>query len=365
MTGIAGVLEWVRLVVFGLTAGAGLWLWWRQRSRHAALLASAFALLMTVLLIAQLVPEQPAPGGLAGVARDLDVIGLALFPWLLAAFAWSFDRRFPLWLAGAAGGITVMAVWVLMLPPFPTDGARTPAQQAFAVAFVAGWTALTVTAAAKLWRAGGSQPLVRARMRTMAVGAGVLAGALLLVGGADQDTSVRDLVINLMAISSAVLFAVAFAPPRIVRMWWRRRATHRWQGMQQALISAVTPAEVAGAVTPILSDVLGAGVAVVNADGVVLAAHGLRGPALHRVVMQAQHDEHRSPHDHWVKVGGAWLVVTATPHTPLFGPDEHDLLSGHALQLQLALERAELAQRNDDAHQHPQPDRGRPDDAGV
>lgn len=352
MTGIAGVLEWVRLGVFGLTAAAGVWLWWRQRSRHAALLASAFAVLVAVLVVAQLLPEQPAPGGLAAVARDLDVVGLALFPWLLAAFAWSFDRRFPMWLAGAAGGITVLAVWVLVLPPFPAAGARSPAQQAFVVAFVAGWSALTATAAVKLWRAGGAQPLVRARMRMMAVGAGVLAAALLVLGGAGQDDTVREVVINLLAIASAVMFAVAFVPPRMVRMWWRRRATHRWQDMQQRLIASVAPTEVAGAVTPVLSEVLGAGVAVISSDGLVLAAHGLTGPALHRLVGQVGHDEHRSPHDHWVEVNRAWLVVTETPYTPLFGPDEHDLLSGHALQLRLALERSELAQRNEDARRH-------------
>ena len=48
--------------------------------------------------------------------------GALVFPWLLAAFAWSFDRRLPLWLVASGGAIVVVAIWVLVLPSLPPAG---------------------------------------------------------------------------------------------------------------------------------------------------------------------------------------------------------------------------------------------------
>ena len=63
---VALVLEYVRLVVFAVAAGAGIRLWLSTRSRPAALLAAAFGGLATILLVSQLLPEGSV-GGAVGV----------------------------------------------------------------------------------------------------------------------------------------------------------------------------------------------------------------------------------------------------------------------------------------------------------
>lgn len=347
------VLEYLRLVVFAGAAVAGLRLWLSSRSRPAALLAAAFGVLATILLTSQLLPE-PASTSSAAVelARDIVVIGLAAFPWLLAAFAWSFGPRVPRWLTWAGGVVVAVAVWTLVMPPLPQDRAAWGAvQNLFLVVFIGGWSALTVAAAVKLWRSGGTQPLGRARMRSMAVGALVLTMALLAAGAQATERSAGQAIIHALVIVSALLFTAGFAPPRVLRLWWRRRATGQWQRMQAHLVAALTPTDVAGAVVPLLAEVLGAGAAVLTSDGTVLASAGLSSGDLDRLTSKVDTRRVPSDADHWVALNSSWLVVTETPYTPLFGADERDIIAGHALQLRLALERAELFTANEAARQ--------------
>lgn len=344
------LLQGVQLIVFAVTALAGLRLWLQHRSMPAAYLAAAFGTLAGALLLSRLVPSATG-SGLSAFARDLVVVGLAAFPWLFALFAWSFERRIPRWLAGAGVAVLGLSVWALLLPPLPEDqGSRSTGQIVFVATFIAVWATLTLATAAKLWRAGGSQPLIRARMRLMAAGALVVTVALLLAGTATgQESTVVDLGIQVLVTGSALLFLAGFVPPRWLRMWWRRRATAHWQQMQLDLIAAATPGDVARAALPVTADVLGAGAVVVTGEGDVLAAVGLGDAEAGEIAARARDGGDALPREQWVPVSSAWLVVKATPYTPLFGRDERDLLAGFALQLRLALERAQLFDSNEQA----------------
>jgi signal transduction histidine kinase len=335
---LSELLRLVRAVAF---LGVGLLavrLWWRDRSRPSAYLATAFGLLGAMLTVSLLLPaDRSGPMVLLG---HLIPLGVIAFPWLLAAFAWSFEGRLPAGLWAAGGALVVVGGWLLTLPPFVPGRERTSAQLAFVVAVLVLWGALSIAAAWRLWHAGGRQRLVRVRMRLLAGGAIVLALAL----WASVTLAARPIVTattTVLALLSAGLFLIGFAPPRPVRLWWRRGAGGAWQEMQQELIAARTPEEVAAAVTPVLAELLGGDAAVVLGDR-VLARTGMTDSEA-QALTEVSDAGHPVPADVRVTpVDTARLVVRTTAYTPVFGRDEQELLEAFVLQLRIALERAQL-----------------------
>lgn len=313
-------------------------LWWRDRSRPAAYLLAAFGLLGSVLTGALLLPTERT--GIAVLLGHLVALGVAAFPWVLAAFAWSFERRLPAWLWAAAGSLVVVAAWLPFLPPFTPGTARTSAQLTFLVAVMVLWVALSFAAAVRLWRGGGRQRLVRARMRLMAAGAVVMI-VVLWISITWPANDVLYIVSVLLSLAAAGLFVAGFAPPAALRLWWRRGTNGGWTRLQQDLMRARTPKEVAGAVTPVLADLLGGGVAVVG-DGGVIARSGMTESEAEAITTVADAGRPIPPNVTATPVDGSWLVVRTTAYTPLFGRYEHELIDTFALQLRIALERAEL-----------------------
>jgi signal transduction histidine kinase len=346
------VLEDLQLAAFVVLGLAAVRLWWRDRSQPAAHLAGAFGVLAAVLAVARIAEAvgPPAPG--AGLELLL-VAGMVAFPLLLVAFAWSFEPVSPRWLPAAAVAAVTMLVWFVLIGPLPEDAVRrSPAQDVFVVTFLLLWSALMVAAAWRLWRAGGAQRLVRARMRLLATGALTLTAALILTAGVGGGEGAHVTVgVIVLSVVAAGLFVLGFAPPTPLRQFWRRRATRQWQTMQADLIRAATRTEVAAAVAPLVADTLGGAVVIVGADGAVLARVGLDPEEAQRiarglVAARASPGEHAASStntlDHVVAGDGAWLVVHSTPYTPLLGDDEAVMVEAFALQLRLALERAEL-----------------------
>lgn len=344
MDGVVEVLRNLQLLVFLGAVVAALRIWWLSRSRPAALLAVTFATLGGTLLLSRSLPE--SGDATVEVLRDVVLVGLLAFPWLLALFAWSFESRFPRWLLAAGVAVAGLSVWALLLPPLAD--ASPAARRAFLVVFVGVWVLFGLTAAGRLWRAGGSQPLVRARMRLMAVGAIALTLAILVAGfGAGGGTvAALPVVTNGLAIVSALMFVAAFAPPRALRMWWRRRITRQWQDMQSRLIAAATPREAAAAVVPMVANTVGGGTVIVDADGEVLAHAGVDEQDAATIAGRIKTGEEPAPGDEVVAVDRSFLVVRSTSYTPVFGQDERDILAGFAMQLRLAFERAELFEDN-------------------
>jgi signal transduction histidine kinase len=340
---LAAGLQLVQVLVFLGAGAAAFRLWFRNRTRPAALSAAAFGTIGVVLLVGRLFPADGA-GADVPLVRDLVVVGLAMFPWLLALFAWSFEPRIPRWLLSAGAAVLLLGVWVLWLPPSALGGAsRSPAGTMFVGAFVAVWVVLATASAVRLWRAGGTQPVVRARMRLLSLGVVVLTAALLLAGAvpAAQGSALRLVAVSL-SIVSALMFVAGFAPPRPLRAWWRGRATGAWQELQLDLLSASSPQQAAGAVVPVVSDLLGGGAAIVTDSGQVLAVAGMTEQEAHDAAMRIGEGGAPPTDDEVVELESAAMIVRPTSYTPLFGQDERDLVSGFAGQLRLALDRVQL-----------------------
>jgi signal transduction histidine kinase len=338
------LLRAARAVVFLGLGAAALRLWWRDRSAPAAYLAAAFGLLGSVLTVALLLPDERS--GIFLVLSHVVAIGVVAFPWVLAAFAWSFEGRLPAWLWASAGSIVVLAAWLPFLPPFVAGAERTPSQLSFLTVLVVLWAVLSFAAAWRLWRAGGRQRLVRARMRLMAAGAVVMT-LVLWISITWPANDALYVVAVLLSLAAAGLFVSGFAPPAPLRLWWRRESSTGWTRLQQDLIRARTPKEVASAVTPVLADLLGGGVAVVS-DGGVIARSGMTESEAEAITTVADAGRPVPPNVSATPVDDSWLVVRTTAYTPLFGRYEHELIDTFALQLRMALERAELFE----AHRH-------------
>jgi signal transduction histidine kinase len=332
-----------QLVVFFGAGVAAFRVWLQHRSRPAAFLAVAFATLGLTLIVNRSFPPHGAGEDLP-IVRDLVIVGLAAFPWLLALFAWSFEPRFPRWLPASGGAVVLLGLWTFWSPGTAFDlGPRTMVETAFVSVFIGVWVVLAGAAAVHLWCAGDTQPLVRARMRLMSVGALVLTAALLLAGSVPTGSnSSTPTLAAAMSVVSALLFLAGFAPPRPLRVWWRGRVTAAWQQMQLELISATTAEEAARAVAPVVADLLGGGAAIVADDGEVLAVARISRSAAADAAARIVAGEPPAPGDEIVGLDSVSMVIRPTSYTPLFGQDERDLVNGFAGQLRLALDRAQL-----------------------
>ncbi len=342
MGGPSASFEVVQMIVFLGAAVAAFRVWFAHRGRPAAFLAAAFGTIGVVLFVSRLLPAEGG-GSELPLLRDLAITGLGAFPWLLALFAWSFEPRLPRWLLAAVAPVILLGLWVLWLPPTAIDGtSRSAAGRAFVIVFIAVWVVLAGAAAVRLWRAGGTQPLVRARMRSMAIGVLVLTAALLLAGAVPGRGSLLSTLTTGLTIVSALLFVAGFAPPRLLRRWWRGRATSAWQQMQLELLAASTPEQAAAAVAPVVAELLGGGAAIITDTGQVLAVGGLGHDEASEAAARIAGGEAPAPGDEVVTLGSVVMVVRPSPYAPLFGQEERDLVNGFAGQLRLALDRTRL-----------------------
>lgn len=339
-------LQTLRMVAFVGLAGLAFGLWRKRRVRPALLLFGCFGLLAVALVLSRI---SPTPGGILGKpARDVTVLSLLWVPWLLAAFAWSFDGHLPRWLRATVLPLVAISAWKIVLAPLPAPGqSRGGVFVWFMVAFIGSWTALMLAACYRLWNTGGPELLVRSRMRTMAAGALTLNLALLAAGWVrPEQSSGAYLVIVVVSLVAAVLFLLGFAPPHALRTWWRRRAYAGWQQMQTDLIAATTPREVAEAVIPMLTEIAGGAVAVLSRSGPMLAQRGFDDAELAAMSVRAAAGDLPADHDHVYTADNCWLVLRPTSHSPLFGEHEVAMIEGFTLHLRLALERAELYEAN-------------------
>jgi signal transduction histidine kinase len=333
------VLQWVQATLFVALAAAALTSFARQRSAPAAYVAAAFAAMGGATLSGRVTDVAGVePPELIG---DLTLVAVVAFPWLLAAFAWSFSGRLPTWLRVAGVATAVLAVVAFPLPPLGDAPDRTQIAQLYVAAVLVSWLLLTAAAAGHLWMAGRGQRVVRARTRLLALGAVVLALAL-LVAGTGGDSDGLTILVNVAAISSALLFAAGLAPPAFLRMYWRQLPNARWHEMQSALIAARTPEEAAEAVVPVLADTFGGGALCTDSGDVIVARDGIDGTDADDIAARIARGETEidgvevTPVDRW------HLAVQTSPYAPLFGEDEEGLLRRFGGQLRLAIQRADL-----------------------
>lgn len=339
------VLRDLVLVAYGLLAVAASVQYRRRRQRPAAYLAAAFGILALTLVGGRVTEVLSGPP--QRLLQVATVAGLLAFPWLLAAFAWSFDGPLPRRLRWSWA--VVVAVAVVFVAAGPTPDTMGVGDVVFLAAFLVAWLVPSVTTARRLWRAGGSTArVVRSRMRLLAGSLILLtAGLVLVIVAAPRgQLPLLTVVVNTVSLVAAGLALAGFAPPLPLRLWWRRQGAHDFQRMQQRLISAVTPQEAARAVAPILARHVGAGVAVASADLQLLAIADLDPEAAHDALRRMRADESLPADTQVVVLTNATLLVHTTAYSPFFGDYERELAAAYGWQLQLALDRSELAARH-------------------
>jgi signal transduction histidine kinase len=324
----AEILGIVNLVGFTLLAVVALRQWRLRRSEPAAWAAASFGGLGAVVLLSQVVPDDPDTFFEHALQRA-DIIALLVFPYLLFRFTAAFGTTSRL-LARLISVVTLaLAVWTVLLPEIPTDDEpRSGLFQAYLVAFVVHWTILAVIAAWRLWRAGLGQPgVARRRMHMLSLASAAITAAIILVAIASEPAT--RLASGVLATISAIAFLLGLAPPTAVRMMWRRHEQAELQGaISSLMVLASSEQEVADRVLGPTTAIVGAqGVEIRNHAGDVIGAHGETGETRNAEM---------------IAMPGGSLCVWTSPYAPYFGDEELRLLRTLGSLTGLALDRARL-----------------------
>ena len=350
------VLQWVQLVVFVVLGIAATVQWMRRRSEATAWLAATFGLLALVVVVARFIPED-SHSTLVQWVTKAEVAALALFPYFLYRFMGSLIGRPIRWIYWVANALTGgVIVYTFALSRFPQPGEpRSAAVEAFIILLIGQWVYLLTIVGARLWRGGRGQPTVtRRRMRTMSLGAIGLAIALILAGFAPSDERVNalQLAISFLGIAAGPLFLLGFATPSGVRSSWRKHEETKFREAELGLMEARRPGDVADALLPHVSELLGGrGSVLLDKEGRALGVHGFGPSEIEAIAAQVKATA--TPAEQ-AAAGGAilsvpmksgWLAVQASPFAPFFGRDESEMLQALALLTDLALGRIELSER--------------------
>ena len=351
----------VNTVAFGVLAAVVLRLWRRQGDAPSAWLAATFCTLASVLVVGLFLPEDPEGTG-ADIGVKALIVLIVLYPYFLYRFMAAFDRT-PRGIDRAALVVTVaVTLATLALPRLPGENEARPVWfELYALAVVSQWAFLGGVVGVRFWRAGTGQPSVtRRRMRLLAIGA--LALVLAILPGAlpdgDQPGAVRA-VTQILPTLAALLFLTGFAPPAWLRTVWRRQETAALREAEVELMGVMTAAEVADALLPHVAKVFGAaGAMLVAADGRPKATYGLTDMAALELSVPVRGLTGQDPvivEGHPVLAAlplrDGWLVVPANAFTPFFGAEEVSLLKGLGLFTDIAMERAELFEREREARE--------------
>ena len=326
--------------------------WLRLRDRASMWAAVAFGSLGLLELLS-LVPNHPGNVAERAVSR-IAIALLVLFPYFLFRFTNAFrspGRR----LENALFGFTaILVVWTFALPSIPQNGEpRSATFQAYVILFFIHWMVLSIVAAASLWRAGREQPTVaRRRMQLLALATALITVAILLAILTTNENSELSLSSGVLASVSVVAFLLGFAPPRILRMWWRLpEQTRLQQAMATLLAFAESEEEVAQRVLEPAAAIVGASaMAIRNAEGRTVASWNVPAEQLSALgsgaVPRGDQTQGRLVD---LEVPGGSLVVWTSPYAPFFGDEELRLLSTLGALTGLALDRVRLFQAEHDA----------------
>jgi signal transduction histidine kinase len=326
-------VNYVNVVVFGVLAVVSLRLWMRGRGGPAFWAALSFGAVGIVVLDGLVLPDDPA-NDFQEIVQRVNIGLLVLFPYLLYRFTTTFERA-PGGLERFLGVMTVVVLaWTFLLPDFPEEGdEQTLGFRLYVVAFLFHWTALSIIAAVRLWRAGRGQPSVaQRRMRLLAAACALVTAAILLAGLSPGEDSPVSLLIGLLASASGVAFLLGLAPPAALRLLWRRPETARVQAAIAGLMGARTPADVTDNVLPPMLSIVGAGAIELRDE---------RGALVGSFTAPDAHDLDTTE-TLTVPLPNGSLQVWTSRYAPFFGNEEFALLRTLGALAQLALDRARL-----------------------
>jgi signal transduction histidine kinase len=334
-------INWVNAGLYAVLAVAAFLQWRRGGGRPALWVALAFGSVGIVVLAGRLVPEEPESWAWQVLIR-IEIALLVIFPYLLYRFTTSFKRA-PQGLERFVGLMTaVLTIWTFLLPSIPEEGEAWPTSFAlYVVAFLFHWTLLSVIASVWLWRAGRGQPSVaQRRMRFLAGATALLVIAILIAGLSPGENSVGSLVIGLLATMAAVGFILGVAPPKILRLLWRRPEVAHSQAAIAGLMRAETPDEVTAGVLPSM-------VALVGARAVELRDESGQIVGSYRPQSAVGDEDEVEVLELDLPEGS--LSVWTSRHAPFFGEEELAVLRTIGSLTVLALDRARLFSQEQEA----------------
>jgi PAS domain S-box-containing protein len=345
---LANALEALQPYVYGGLFLVALIQWRRRPGRSSLWLVATFGVLAVVVLAGLILPEDSSDPAVEWAGRVLLAV-LVLFPYFLYRFTTSLLRPIR-WVTVVGTVLTAsIAIVAFLLPAFPDEEVDAPVPgwlRIYILALLVQWVFLSCAVAIRLWRAGRGQPTVaRRRMRTMALGAIGLALALVLAGQFAGGEGIADVIFELLVLSAAPLMLVGFAPPRMLRMAWRRREEAELRDAGHSLMEAVTTREVAQILLPHARIFLGADVATLeDANGEIVASVAADGDASHSVDATSGRTSVEDLETSVIRVPmrTGTLVVHTSPLTPFFGDEELSELKELAALADLALARNEL-----------------------
>ncbi len=322
----AGVLAFVALVVAATMRG-------RLADRAGRWLAPAFGAITIVLALGWVSDI----GGfeLPTWASPLLLVPIVLFPYLLLRFTATF-RPLPTWFEVIALGATVLLLASLLAQPSLLDDGW---YLGLALGY---WVTLSLVTIVLLWRAGRHQPSVaRRRMQLMASAAAVLIVALVSAVLPFDDPRL-DLIVHTAVLSSGLVFGLGLAPPRALRLAWRRPEEERLRAGTAAVLRATDMAAVARELlAPTVAIVGGSAAAFFDRDG-RLVAHHTGASAADDIDPEAPPSRQRPSLRLPLATDQGELRVWTSAYTPFFGREEVELLRSMAAVAALALERCEL-----------------------
>jgi PAS domain S-box-containing protein len=333
---------------------------WRQRKgRSAAWAAATLGAMAAIVAVGVVVGDQETS---LWLVKPLLAV-LVVFPYLLFRFMGTFvrpSRRMEA-LAGTLTGLVVG--WTLLMPRFPRPGQPWAGWFAgYIFALLIQWLFLSAIVAVRLWRAGRGQPAVaRRRMRLLSLASVGLSVAFVIAGSAGSGGSggqtphgFAELVVQLVAFGTGLCFYLGLVPPSLLRMAWRRPEEAALRAAARDLMRASTVGEVTAALLPRLAPAFGGNAALIaDSAGRPVAAYGMDEAEALRLAKSVE-ESHRKEVDTGRLVfplTSGWIAVRASPFTPFFGRDEIDLLKDLGALADLALQRADLFDREREARE--------------
>ncbi len=354
MQQLAEFLQNVQSALWVAVAVAAIYLWRKHRTASAAWLGATFGILGYIVAVGRLTEWFGLTEGLA--ARVIGLVSIALitvFAYTLYRFATSFNAAKPLTDKLALGVTVAVVLTGFLMPEFQEGEAWTPVQTAWLFGLGLQWFWLLGYVGWRLFRAGKGQPtLARRRMRSMSV-ASVMLGLLLLIaigagaGNQGQEDYAVTVFTTSMGIASALLFLLAFATPRILRVSWRQPEELELNKSSLMLMGASTPREVTDILLPGMRKLVGAAaVAITDDDGTVIGSHGAGSKDVIAQLLADRAGESESgplgPSTLMIDLAAGDILVWASRYAPFFGEEEFRLLKRLGLLADLAIDRTAL-----------------------
>src|ERR1700694_305231 len=271
------------------------------------------------------------------------------------------SRRLRIGALVLAAAATAFALVVTI----PSDPHQRPTalQSAATIVVVLVWSACVIEPIVRFWIASRHRPAVqRARLRAIGAGYGAVVVTLLVAGfgGASTTDPVVQWLFEAVAIVALPLLYASFAAPKWLRRLWRQGEEDEYRDAVHDLVlfSPDRPTLAKRASEWGLRLVGAEGIAVVDANGEVLALRGLAKEAALRVAahvdLKAQPRLPATPGSSRedaivvplpLDLGMGAMVVVSGPYTPFFGTDEVCRPSGYAANTTAALDRARVTER--------------------